>query len=59
MAYSAAVRELSGGEPALTETAKEELTARMEAYLPGAPLKFMIGLSADAVAAELAGWGKA
>lgn len=58
MAYCAAVRELSGGEPKLTEAAKEELAVRMEAYLPNAPLTFMIGLSADAVAADLAGPGR-
>jgi glyoxylase-like metal-dependent hydrolase (beta-lactamase superfamily II) len=58
LAYSVAVRELSGGEPVLTESAKEELEARMETYLPGAPLRFMVALSADAVAAELAGRGR-
>ncbi len=58
LAYCAAVRELSGGEPTLTEAAREELAARMEEYLPDAPLTFMIGLSADAVAAELAGRGR-
>ena len=58
LAYSVALRELSGGEPVLTESAKEELEARMETYLPGAPLRFMVALSADAVAAELAGRGR-
>ena len=58
LTYCAVVKELSGGEPALAEAAKEELVARMEKYLPNAPLTFMIGLSADAVAAELAGQGK-
>lgn len=55
LAYCAAVKELSEGEPTLTDDAKGELEARMEEYLPGAPLKFMVGLGADAVAAELAG----
>ena len=58
LAYCAAVKELSGGEPALTETAGEELERRMEEYLPKAPLKFMIDLSSDAVAAEIAGQGR-
>jgi glyoxylase-like metal-dependent hydrolase (beta-lactamase superfamily II) len=58
LTYCAAVKELSDGEPALTETAGEELERRMEEYLPEAPLKFMIDLSAAAVAAELAGQGR-
>ncbi len=58
LAYCAAVKELSNGEPALTEAAGEELERRMEEYLPDAPLKFMIDLSAGAVAAELAGRGE-
>ena len=57
LAYCAAVKKLSNGEPALTEAAGEELERRMEEYLPDAPLKFMIDLSAGAVAAELAGRG--
>ena len=55
LTYCAAVKELSDGAPALTETAGEELERRMEEYLPDAPLKFMIDLSAVAVATELAG----
>lgn len=55
LSYCAAVKELSSGTPGLSDAAKEELTRRMGAYLPGAPLEFMIGLGADAVAAELAG----
>ncbi len=58
LAYCAAVKELSDGAPALTEAAGEELERRMEQYLPDAPLKFMIDLSAGAVAAELAGRGR-
>jgi glyoxylase-like metal-dependent hydrolase (beta-lactamase superfamily II) len=55
LTYCAAVKELSDGAPALTATAGEELERRMEEYLPDAPLKFMIDLSAIAVATELAG----
>jgi glyoxylase-like metal-dependent hydrolase (beta-lactamase superfamily II) len=55
LAYCSAVKELSGGEPLLTDGAKEHLETRMEEYLPNAPLRFMVGLGADAVAAELAG----
>ena len=58
LTYCATVKELSDGAPALTEAAGEELERRMEEYLPDAPLKFMIDLSADAVAAELAGRGR-
>src|SRR5215469_10734115 len=45
---------LADGEPQLPEPAKAELDAGMQAFLPGAPLTWMIGLGADAVAAELA-----
>jgi glyoxylase-like metal-dependent hydrolase (beta-lactamase superfamily II) len=54
LAYSDAVKELSGGKSILTEEAKKELTQRMEKFLPGAGLSFLIGLGADSVAAELA-----
>lgn len=54
LAYSEAIRDLSNGQPALTEDAKKELTARMERFLPGAGLSFLIVNSADPVAAELA-----
>jgi len=56
--YAAQVKELSRGRPQLTDEAKQELTARMEAYLPGGGLSFLVALGADTVAAELAG-GKA
>jgi glyoxylase-like metal-dependent hydrolase (beta-lactamase superfamily II) len=49
-----AVRNLADGEAALSDTAKEELTARMSAFLPDPALAWLVGLSADAVAAELA-----
>lgn len=52
--YRAAVRELAAGRPVLTDDEKNELTARMERHLPSAGLAFLVGLSADAVAAELA-----
>ena len=52
--YREVVRRLSGGEPRLTAAAQQELETTMRAFLPGAPLTWMIGLGADAVAAELA-----
>jgi glyoxylase-like metal-dependent hydrolase (beta-lactamase superfamily II) len=52
--YRELVRRLAGGEPQLPEEARAELDAQMQAFLPGAPLTWMIGLGADAVAAELA-----
>jgi glyoxylase-like metal-dependent hydrolase (beta-lactamase superfamily II) len=55
LAYCQAVKELAGGQPALSAEAKELLVARMQALRPGAGLTFMIALSADAVAAELTG----
>jgi glyoxylase-like metal-dependent hydrolase (beta-lactamase superfamily II) len=53
------VRNLAGGEPSLSDAAKEQLTARMSAFLPDPALAWLVGLSADAVAAELAGEGVA
>ncbi len=55
LAYCAAVRDLSGGMPSLTEEAKRELAERMGRFRPRAPLGFMVALGADAVAAELVG----
>jgi glyoxylase-like metal-dependent hydrolase (beta-lactamase superfamily II) len=55
LAYCAAVLEVAGDSATTDERAKEELAGRMRRVLPGAPLEFMIGLSADAVAAELNG----
>ncbi len=52
--YREVVRRLAGGAPALSEQAKAELDATMQAFLPSAPLTWMINLGADAVAAELA-----
>jgi glyoxylase-like metal-dependent hydrolase (beta-lactamase superfamily II) len=54
-----AVRNLADGEAALSEGAKEELTARMSAFLHDPALAWLVGLSADAVAAELAAEGQA
>ena len=52
--YRELVRRLSGGEAKLLPPAQAELDAAMQAFLPGAPLTWMIRLGADAVAAELA-----
>jgi glyoxylase-like metal-dependent hydrolase (beta-lactamase superfamily II) len=51
------VRNLAGGEPSLSDAAKEQLTARMSAFLPDPALAWLVALSADAVAAELANEG--
>jgi glyoxylase-like metal-dependent hydrolase (beta-lactamase superfamily II) len=51
------VRNLADGEPALSDAAKDQLTARMSAFLPDPALAWLVGLSADAVAAELAAEG--
>ena len=48
------IGRLAAGQPQLTDEAKTELEEAMRAFLPGAPLTWMIGLGADAVAAELA-----
>jgi glyoxylase-like metal-dependent hydrolase (beta-lactamase superfamily II) len=52
--YIDVLRELSGDNSTLTEEAKAELTQRMEEFLPGGGLSFLIAQSADSVAAELA-----
>lgn len=52
--YRELVRRLSEGGPQLSEAAKSELSAALQAFLPDAPLTWMIELGADAVAAELA-----
>ena len=53
MVYSDIVKELSDGKRFLTEEAKKTLTQRMEEFLPGAGLSFLISLSVDSVAVEL------
>jgi glyoxylase-like metal-dependent hydrolase (beta-lactamase superfamily II) len=52
--YREVVRRLAGGAPRLSDAAKAELEAMVRRFLPDAPLTWMIGLGADAVAAELA-----
>lgn len=52
--YRELVRRIADGEPRLTAAAKTELERCMQEFLPDAPLTWMIGLGADAVAAELA-----
>ena len=52
--YREAVRRLAGGASTLTDAQKQELTDLMSRFLPDAPLTWLIGLGADAVAAELA-----
>ena len=52
--YRELVRRLSGGQAMLAQSARAELDAAMGSFLPGAPLTWMIGLGADAVAGELA-----
>jgi glyoxylase-like metal-dependent hydrolase (beta-lactamase superfamily II) len=52
--YSAAVRKIANGRTTLTESEKQQLTTIMEQFLQGNRLSFLIALSADAVAAELA-----
>jgi glyoxylase-like metal-dependent hydrolase (beta-lactamase superfamily II) len=57
-AYRGAVGELARGRPSLTDDDRSELTRRMRAYLPGGGMEFLVGLSADAVASELARGGQ-
>src|SRR6266699_2158202 len=52
--YRELIRRLSGGETQLSEAAKSELSTALQAFLPDAPLTWMIELGADAVAAKLA-----
>jgi glyoxylase-like metal-dependent hydrolase (beta-lactamase superfamily II) len=55
LTYCRAVKELAQGQPTLSDAAKGALQARLERSYPGRSLNFMIALSADAVAAQLAG----
>jgi glyoxylase-like metal-dependent hydrolase (beta-lactamase superfamily II) len=55
MMYRETIGRLAAGAPTVTDAQREELTAVMTRFLPGAPLTWMIGLGADAVAAEIAG----
>lgn len=52
--YREVVQRLADGAPKLSDAAKTDLEAMMRRFLPDAPLTWMIGLGADAVAAELA-----
>jgi glyoxylase-like metal-dependent hydrolase (beta-lactamase superfamily II) len=52
--YRELVRRLSGGQAMVPPSARAELEEAMQAFLPSAPLTWMIGLGADAVAGELA-----
>src|SRR5262249_53162960 len=52
--YREVVRRLSGGQAKLPPSARAELAAAMQAFLPRAPLTWVIGLGADAVASEQA-----
>lgn len=52
--YREIVRRLSGGGVTVPPSARAELDRAMQAFLPGAPLAWMIGLGADTVAGELA-----
>ena len=54
MYYRELVRRLSGGQATVPEPARAELDRAMRAFLPDAPLTWMIGLGADPVADELA-----
>ncbi|OLB80120.1 MAG: hypothetical protein AUI14_07845 [Actinobacteria bacterium 13_2_20CM_2_71_6] len=54
MAYREVVRRLAGGAAQLDDAARTELDTTMQRFLPDAPLTWMIGLGADAVAGELA-----
>ena len=52
--YREEVNSLRGGNDKLTDEGKKSLVARMKAAYPGLTNEFMIALSADTVAAELA-----
>ncbi|MBI2970989.1 MAG: MBL fold metallo-hydrolase [Candidatus Aenigmarchaeota archaeon] len=51
--YRQNVKILSEGRGVLSEEAKGRLVQEMKKFLPGGRLEFLIGLSADAVAAEM------
>ncbi|SDL82775.1 MBL fold metallo-hydrolase [Nonomuraea jiangxiensis] len=52
--YRETVRRLAAGAPSLSEAQKLELEQIMAGFVPDAPLGWLVGLGADAVAAELA-----
>jgi glyoxylase-like metal-dependent hydrolase (beta-lactamase superfamily II) len=49
-----AIRRIAGGRPELSEDEAGRVTSLMERYLPGAPLGWLVGAGASAVATELA-----
>ncbi|GIF51351.1 glyoxylase-like metal-dependent hydrolase (beta-lactamase superfamily II) [Asanoa ferruginea] len=53
MMYRETVGRIAAGAPTLTDEQRDQLTGVMTRFLPDAPLTWMIGLGADAVAAEL------
>src|SRR5215813_1653747 len=53
------VREVSGGRATLTDSELAVLTRRIEALVPSGKLSFMVGLSANVVADELAAEARA
>jgi glyoxylase-like metal-dependent hydrolase (beta-lactamase superfamily II) len=53
--YREVVARLADGAPALSDDAVARLEQRMQQFLPNAPLTWMIGLGAIAVAAEIVG----
>ena len=55
MMYRETVGRLAAGAPSLADAQREQLITAMTRFLPDAPLTWMIGLGADAVATELAG----
>jgi glyoxylase-like metal-dependent hydrolase (beta-lactamase superfamily II) len=53
--YRTTVQRLADGAAVLSDAAKAELEAEMTSFLADAPLTWMIGLGADAIATELNG----
>ena len=49
-----AIGRVAGGRAQLSEDEANRVASRMERYLPGAPLSWLVGAGASAVAAELA-----
>jgi glyoxylase-like metal-dependent hydrolase (beta-lactamase superfamily II) len=52
--YREVVGRLAAGAPTLSDEAQAELERAMQQFLPNAPLTWMVGLGANAVAAEIA-----
>ena len=49
-----AIARVAGGRAQLSEDEANRVASLMERYLPGAPLSWLVGAGASAVAAELA-----